>query len=151
MPSSQSDPTAPDPSDAPLVRTAVRHGIAVVTLSDPAHRNALSRPARFSELVVRDGNRFGPALDVDRRPGVSTVVDQAVLDEAIAMPGEILAAFGAEEDAHVLAAANFVERDEVVGVAMPDRDADAIAFNGVLLGQSVLDAPTKEGRRCRCS
>lgn len=72
MPSSQSDPAAPDPSDAPLVRSAVRHGIAVVTLSDPAHRNALSKQlsdqlADAVERATADGAR---ALILDAEPPV---------------------------------------------------------------------------------
>ena len=45
-------------------------------------------------------------LGLSDRPGVATVVDQTIFDEAIAMPGEIFAALRAEENADVFAAAS---------------------------------------------
>ena len=43
-----------------------------------------------------------------------------------------------------LLAGDDVVGDEVVGVAMADRDAETVAFDRVLLGQAVLDAPAEE-------
>src|SRR5262245_44198141 len=60
------------------------------------------------------------------------------------MSGEVFAALRAKEDARLPRIANLVERDEVVGVAVADRDAEAVALDVVLFREAVLDAPAKE-------
>src|SRR5262249_27794435 len=49
-----------------------------------------------------------------------------------------------KEDAGLLAGLNSVRRDQIVGIAMTNRDAQAIAHNAVLLRQTIFDTPAKE-------
>ena len=108
------------------------------------HHHARFASANLGEGVVADGDGFGAALDVDYRTAFGGVVDEGVVLNAVAMPGEVGAALGAEEDAVELAVADGVAGDEVVGVAMADGDADAVALDRVLLGEAVFDAPAEE-------
>ena len=63
----------------------------------------VGRAARLGDLVADDVDLFGRPLNIDGGVLRAAVVGELVLDDAIAMSGEILAAFGAEENARNLA------------------------------------------------
>ncbi len=51
----------------------------------------------------------------------------------------------AKQDTHLAASANVVIADQVVGVAVADRNPEAaVLHDDVLLGQAKLDAPAEE-------
>src|SRR4051812_15480267 len=84
--------------------------------ADPRHRRT-----RLADLILRQRDRLGPASNVDPDPVVGAAVDDPIVLATVAMraEGDRLVA---EQDADLAAPGDGILADQVVGVAMPDRD-----------------------------
>ena len=60
------------------------------------------------------------------------------------MPGKILPAFRPEQHANLFAACDFVAENQVVRVAVTNRDANTIADDGITFSEAKPHAPAKE-------
>lgn len=98
----------------------------------------------IDEGVVAERDGLRAALDIDDGASFRPIVNERIADNLIPVTGKVRTPLRTEKHPLLPASFNRVAGNQIVSVPVADRNADPVALDEVVFGESVFDAPAKK-------